>query len=149
MAPKMAPLPLLVPSQRCFLLLGLKGNDRLLLWTLVFPTFSLCHEVFLSSSAIDLVRGLCPAKGWGVSFYQPSSAQFLTEEFLKNVLSPCPNPMYITPSWSLGNKTNLGIMSNWTFWVKTVSPTKAAKVFSVLFLGQHSFSPVLFSVHRR
>lgn len=55
MVPEMSPLPVLVPSQHRFLLLCL--------WTLVFPTFSLYHEVFLSPSAVDLIRGLCPPKG--------------------------------------------------------------------------------------
>lgn len=59
MVPEMSPLPVLVPSQHRFLLLCL--------WTLVFPTFSLYHEVFLSPSAVDLIRGLCPPKGWGDS----------------------------------------------------------------------------------
>lgn len=78
-----------------------------------------------------------------IPFYQLSPDQFLTgtegqsgrsewpvlltEEFLKSVLSPCPNPMDVTPSWSLQNETNLGIISNWTFWVKMVFPHQSSK----------------------
>lgn len=87
-------------------------------------------------------------------WFHSSQAQRSTEEGVSDQFSSQRSswricwalvPLYVTPSWSLGvKKSNLGIILNWTFWVRMVSPTKVAKVF---FWGKYCFSPPPCSVH--